>query len=73
MVAIFEQYLKVASLKSTAERIQKEQFRQVDDGSIGAKVPDIEGENEDTSETEDEEVNKAINMKGAYDRNSTMS
>ena len=73
MVAIFEQYLKVASLKSTAERIQKEQFRQVDDGSIGAKVPDIEGENEDTSETEDEEVNKAINVKGAYDRNSTMS
>ena len=73
MVAIFEQYLKVASLKSTAERIQKEQFRQVDDGSIGAKVPNIEGENEDTSETEDEEVNKAINVKGAYDRNSTMS
>ena len=56
MIAVFEQYLKVASLKETAERVQIEQFKRKDEGSAGATVPSMGRDEEDN----DAEVSKVV-------------
>ena len=56
MIAVFEQYLKVASLKETANSVQRELFKRKDEGTAGATVPSI-GKDE---EENDAEVSKVV-------------
>ena len=65
MVQVFEQYLKVATLKETADRLKKLQKKPEEsmmlNDSVGGDVPNIGGEDE--PDEPDEEINAGTQNK----------